>query len=77
VGQFHAAIKLALVAYLPIGVVNSSGMAYAIVLHGIQTLWYIGIGLLSLPALSRTSAHLSLGDAVRESTHVAEDLPGS
>jgi hypothetical protein len=77
VGQFHAAIKLALLAYLPAGVVNSSGMAYAIVLHGIQTVWYIGAGLLSLPALSRTGAHVSLGEAVRESTHVAKDLPGS
>jgi uncharacterized protein (TIRG00374 family) len=73
VGQFHAAIKLALMAYLPVGVVNSSGMAYAIVLHGIQTLWYVSAGLLSLPALSRTGAHVSLGEAVRESTHVAED----
>jgi glycosyltransferase 2 family protein len=73
VGQFHAAIKLALCAYVPASVVNSTGMAYAIVLHGIQTLWYIAIGLLSLPALSRTGAHVSLGEAVRESTHVAED----
>ncbi len=54
VGQFHAAIKLGLTAYLPKAVVNSSGMAYAIVLHGIQTLWYIAGGLLSLPALSRS-----------------------
>jgi len=73
VGQFHAAIKLALCAYLPTAVVNSTGMAYAIVLHGIQTLWYIAIGLLSLPAVSRTGAHISLGEAVRESTHVTED----
>ena len=77
VGQFHAAIKLALCAYLPIAVVNSSGMAYAIVLHGIQTLWYVCLGLLSLPALSRTGAHVSLGEAVRESTHVAEEIPGN
>ncbi len=73
VGQFHAAIKLALCAYLPAAVVNSSGMAYAIVLHGLQTLWYIAIGMLSLPAVSRGGAHISLGDAVRESTHVAEE----
>ena len=53
VGQFHAAIKMGLTAYVPAAVVNSSGMAYAIVLHGIQTLWYISAGLLSLPALSR------------------------
>ena len=72
VGQFHAAIKMGLGAYLPIAVVNSSGMAYAIVLHGIQTVWYIGVGLLSLPALSRPGVHVSLKDAVRESTHAAE-----
>lgn len=72
VGQFHAAIKLGLTAYLPATVVNSNGMAYAIVLHGIQTLWYITVGLLSLPALSRSGAHLSLSQAVRQSTHAAE-----
>ncbi len=45
-------------------------MAYAIVLHGIQTLWYIAAGLLSLPALSRGAT--SRSDAVRQSTHAAE-----
>jgi len=72
VGQFHAAIKMGLSAYLPVAVVNSRGMAYAIVLHGVQTVWYIGAGILSLPALSRAGAHVSLADAVRESTHAAE-----
>ena len=52
VGQFHAAIKLGLAAYLPLAVVNAKGMAYAIVLHGIQTLWYVATGLLSLLAIS-------------------------
>ena len=72
VGQFHAAIKLGLTAYLPLAIVNSKGMAYAIVLHGIQTLWYVAAGLLSLPALSRPGSHLSLSDAVRQSTEAAE-----
>ena len=72
VGQFHAAIKLGLTAYVPVAVVNSSGMAYAIVLHGIQTIWYITAGVISIPAISRTGAHISLGEAVRESTHAAE-----
>ncbi len=72
VGQFHAAIKLGLMAYLPATVVNSSGMAYAIVLHGIQTLWYIAAGLASLPALSRSGAHVSLSEAVRGSSRAAE-----
>jgi uncharacterized protein (TIRG00374 family) len=72
VGQFHAAIKLGLSAYVPAAMVNSTGMAYAIVLHGIQTLWYVGAGLLSLPALSRSGAHVSLSEAVRRSTAAAE-----
>jgi hypothetical protein len=76
VGQFHAAIKMGLGAYLPIAVVNSSGIAYAIVLHGIQTVWYITVGLLSLPALSRRGVHVSLKDAVLESTHAAEAEQG-
>lgn len=73
VGQFHAAIKLGLLAYLPAGIVNSRGMAYAIVLHGLQTAWYVGMGLLSLPMLSSPGRHTSLGEAVRESNRVAED----
>ena len=72
VGQFHAAIKLGLMAYLPAAVVNARGMAYAIVLHGLQTVWYIGIGLLSLPALSR-GAHTSLSEAVRESNRAVDE----
>ncbi len=72
VGQFHAAIKLGLSAYLPAAMVNSSGMAYAIVLHGLQTLWYIAAGVASLPALSRSGTHMSLSDAVRRSTAAAE-----
>jgi len=47
-------------------------MAYAIVLHGIQTLWYICAGLASLPALSRSGAHVSLSEAVRRSSQAAE-----
>jgi uncharacterized protein (TIRG00374 family) len=73
VGQFHAAIKLGLLAYLPAEIVNARGMAFAIVLHGLQTVWYVGIGLLSLPALSGGGRRTSLGQAVRESNRVAED----
>jgi uncharacterized protein (TIRG00374 family) len=73
VGQYHAAIKLGLLAYLPASVVNAQGMAYAIVLHGLQTLWYVGFGLLSLPALSAAGRRTSWADAVRESNRAAED----
>jgi len=73
VGQFHAAIKLGLLAYLPAAIVNTQGIAYAIVLHGIQAIWYVGTGLISLVPLSRTGTHTTLRQAVRETT--LEDEP--
>lgn len=76
VGQFHLAIKMGLLGYLPAAVVNTRGMAYALVLHGVQTVWYVGTGLLSLPLLSAAGRPASLGDAVRESNRVAEDAAG-
>jgi len=73
VGQFHAAIKLGLMAYLPVATVNTKGIAYAIVLHGIQTLWYVSMGLLSLLVLSSGAGrHASLGEAVRASSRSNE-----
>jgi uncharacterized protein (TIRG00374 family) len=73
VGQFHAAIKLGLMAYLPLATVNAKGIAYAIVLHGIQTLWYVGTGLVSLLVLSSGAGrHASLAEAVRASSHTGE-----
>lgn len=72
VGQFHAAIKLGLLAYLPAAVVNGRGVAYAIVLHGVQTIWYVAVGLLSMLALSAGGRTPSLADAVRESKRAAE-----
>ena len=36
VGQVHAAIKLGLSAYLPLAVVNSSGIAYASWVLGVE-----------------------------------------
>jgi hypothetical protein len=63
-------------AYLPATVVNAQGMAYAIVLHGLQTVWYVGLGLLALPALSATGRHTSWTEAVRESNRAAEDATG-
>lgn len=68
VGQFHAAIKLGLLAYLPADIVNTTGIAYAIMLHGLQTIWYVGTGLAALVPLSRTGAHTTLREAVRETT---------
>lgn len=74
VGQFHAGIKMALLAYLPAAVVNAKGLAYAIVLHGIQTGWYVLIGVVAFTVLSAraTGRHQSLRDAVVASNRAAE-----
>jgi glycosyltransferase 2 family protein len=68
VGQFHAAIKAGLLAYVPVALVNTRGIAYAIVLHGVQAIWYVGVGMLAMATLSRTGAHAKLGEAVRGAT---------
>jgi uncharacterized protein (TIRG00374 family) len=76
VGQFELAITVSLGAYLPAAVVKSQGLAYAIVLHGLQTFWYVGLGLLALPVLHATGSHISLAEAVRESNRVVEEAEG-
>ncbi|MFH0901442.1 MAG: UPF0104 family protein, partial [Pseudomonadota bacterium] len=48
VGQFHLLTKLGLSLYLPEAVVDSQGLAYALLLHGIQTVWYIGAGTIAM-----------------------------
>lgn len=68
IGAFHLGVKLALLAYLP-RAFESRVIAYAIVLHGIQTIWYVGLGLCCLPL---TGAHLGLGTVVRESNAAVE-----
>lgn len=72
VGQFHAGIKMALGAYLPAAVVNSKGFAYAVVLHGLQTVWYVAAGVISLMVLSG-ARQPNLRDAIRASTEAAEN----
>ncbi len=51
VGQFHYFVKLGLSLYVPASVAASKGLAYAILLHGIQVVWYIGFGVASMLAL--------------------------
>jgi glycosyltransferase 2 family protein len=74
VGQFHAGIKMALGAYLPAAVVNGKGLAYAIVLHGIQTIWYVAVGVAAFAWLAtRQQGHRqSLRDAVAASNRAAD-----
>jgi uncharacterized protein (TIRG00374 family) len=44
VGQFHFLTLKGLSLYLPATVVGTSGLAYAILLHGLQVIWYLGVG---------------------------------
>jgi uncharacterized protein (TIRG00374 family) len=70
VGQFHAGIVLALAAYLPESILISVGGAYAIALHGIQFVWYVGFGLLALLFVGETAG--SLRSLVVDSKRAAE-----
>jgi glycosyltransferase 2 family protein len=70
VGQFHAGILIGLGAYLPVATVSSLGGAYAIALHGIQFVWYVGWGFLAL--LTIGGSH-SLRTMVVESKRAAEE----
>jgi hypothetical protein len=70
VGQFHAGIVLALAAYLPESILNSVGGAYAIALHGIQFVWYVGAGLVAMLFVGETAG--SLRTIVADSKRAAE-----
>ena len=60
VGQFHWFTMLGLSLYLPAQVAKgSAGLAYALFLHGIQVVWYLGIG-----ALCMLSSHISFAEVI-------------
>lgn len=48
VGNFHEFGRLGLQLSLPAAVIAGPGMAFIVLLHGLHTLWYVGIGLLAL-----------------------------
>ena len=73
VGQFHAGILLALGAYVPDSVLSSTGGAYAVALHGIQFVWYVGLGLLAMPFAS--SGKRSFRAMIVDSKRAAENTP--
>ena len=70
VGQFHAGVLIALGAYLPAATVSALGGGYAVALHGIQFVWYVGLGFLALLAVG--GSH-SLRTMVVESKRAAEE----
>jgi uncharacterized protein (TIRG00374 family) len=75
VGQFHAGVLIALGAYLPASTVSHFGGAYAIALHGIQFVWYVGLGFLALWAVGGGSR--SLRTLVVESKRAVEETEPS
>ncbi len=69
VGQFQLGIMEGLRAYLPATVVAAAGGAYAIVVHGVQLIWYVAVGLVCLR--HATGGRGSLGDVMRASNEAA------
>jgi uncharacterized membrane protein YbhN (UPF0104 family) len=59
VGQFHWLTVLGLSLYLPSEVARSSGLAFAILLHGISTLWNLAVG-----GLAMFTSHVSFHEIV-------------
>jgi uncharacterized protein (TIRG00374 family) len=71
VGQFHAGILWALAAYLPPEAIRSYGGGYAVALHGIQVVWYLGVGFLCLFFVGGRAT--SLREVVIESNRAAAE----
>jgi len=59
VGQFHWLTVLGLSLYLPADVAQTSGLAFAILLHGISTIWYLAVG-----GLAMFTSHVSFHEVI-------------
>lgn len=57
VGQFQWFTVLGLMLFMPAEVARTDGLLYAIVLHAIQVVWYVGVGGLAL-----ASRHVSFAE---------------
>jgi hypothetical protein len=68
VGQYQAFTKLGLSLYLPAAVVDGRGLAYAIVLHGLQVIWYLGVG-----AIALATPYVSFAEAVSSSAELESE----
>jgi glycosyltransferase 2 family protein len=70
VGQFHLGVVAVAVGFLGDQVGHSAGLAYAIVLHAAQTVWYVGVGLIAFRFTGGRKS--SFREVVSASSHVAE-----
>jgi uncharacterized protein (TIRG00374 family) len=71
VGQFHAGVLYGIGAYLPAATISSSGGAYAVAVHGIQFVWYVAAGFVSLLFVGGRAT--SLREVVIESNRAAAE----
>jgi uncharacterized protein (TIRG00374 family) len=69
VGQFHAGVLWGLAPYLSAESLRLYGGGYAIALHGIQFVWYVGVGFLCLFFVGGKAS--SLREVVMESNRAA------
>ena len=70
VGQYHLGVVAVAVAFLGEATGHSSGLAYAIVLHAVQTAWYVGAGLVAFRFTGGRKS--SFREIVSASSQVAE-----
>ncbi len=73
VGQYQYFTMLALGLYVPAALVEGEGLVFAIVLHGMQVIWYLAVG-----ALALASRHVSFAEVVASrklTDHDPDDSP--
>lgn len=75
VGQYQYFTTLGLALYIPAELIEHEGLAFAIVLHGLQVIWYLGIG-----AIALASRHVSFAEVVASrklADHDGDESPSS
>jgi uncharacterized protein (TIRG00374 family) len=71
-GQFHYGVIEGLKPYVAAATLQSVGVAYAVLVHGVQLIWYSAIGFLSLVLMRRfLLGRSSLREVVIESSRAA------
>lgn len=70
VGQFHWFTTLGLSLYLPEEIARTSGLVYAVLLHGLQVVWYVGTG-----GLAMLSRHVSFADLIKPTPPDGDEEP--
>lgn len=70
VGLFHGLTILGLSLYVGEEVARTTGLAYAIVLHGLQVIWYVGLGVLSM-----FSSHVTFNEVWASRRVVGDETP--